>query len=746
MDHLPIPVDPECPLPKVPWLGMMYDGHGIHRYPERMGWTRVNHNGLHYLLRGDELEEDEVFEMAFHQAWLWTALLVDIMRTYDVVTNFSDFTTPRFSTEINYPGTVIYLTTQHLPAYLKEMASRDQSFPIGERENRLANALAILAEAVDFASCCAGAGGLHSSSLSDEIALSMARDFFDETANGISQDMKQAFQGFSQLKSKLLRLKLQSSGWCRSSVALLEDHLDVENVLYASMLQRKGPVRDHSQCSDHTCVAYQIEEGVYQTRHVNGDCGCDFVMVDVTSVDRILQNDGIPAVMISAHATLEVVDVARGSLPYVCISHVWSDGLGNEKVNALPRCQLQRLREMCNRIQVGGHADRPSSVEGHSNLRTGSAGDQMLIWIDTLCVPVNSNRRLALEAIGRTFKEAEVVLVIDLELTSVSLSTRWQELCLRVGLSGWSRRLWTFQEAALAKDRLYFQFKEGPLDLWRETIDSLTQGLREPSFRNTSDQACMLFFRRCARPYFEDDSFLFTFLWMAQSLRFRTTSKQKDEPFCLASSLSLDPSRILQFSTIEERMREFWRILPEMPSTLFFLSCARLQFPGYRWAPRTFLEPLSNPVWRWRGEGTTRIARWDENAHGLRVCIPGYLLSFATPLMPEDKKRGLVIWVRKSTSLEDSFNATLRSEEDYAHVCGLSEVILIIENDVDLPLSCLVHRIGEEQNVVSVEYLFAVDICPVKEMINWESIDADKWKWQAECTKEYSEDQTWCIG
>jgi hypothetical protein len=761
MDHLPTPAEPAFPAPKIPWLGLMYDGRGFHRYPERMGWERVNHNGMFYLLRGDELEGNKEFEMAFHQAWLWKTLLVEVLRTYDVVTNFSDFTTPRLNTKEPLPeGTVIYLTTEHLPAYLEEMAARDRLFPLRERKDRLAAVLTILGMAFDFAECAASADGLHSSALSDEIALSvlvlgqtlqnairsMAEDLFDENAEGMLQDMETALKGFSQLKSKFLRIRLQNAGWCKSDVKLFEAYLDVENLYYASMLQRNGLVKDHSGCSDDTCLAHQLVEGSYETRHTNPDCKCGYVGVDIASVDRILQDGGVPAVNISgeANARLKVVNVTADSLPYISISHVWSDGLGNERANSLPKCQLQRLREMCSKIPIAKHhTEVISNVDEDANALSGS---QMPIWIDTLCVPLSPNRQLALEAIGRTFQQAEVVLVVDLELTNASLNTRWQELCLRVGMSGWSRRLWTLQEAALARDRLYFQFKEGALDLWSKTLESLAESSRQRSFRSKSDEATMVFLRCRAKPHFEGESDLFTFIWMAKCLLFRRTSKQKDEAFCLASTLDLDVSRILRFATVEERMREFLRMLPVIPSTVFFLQGAKLQFPGYRWAPRTFLEPKSNPSSRWRGEETTRMAQWDESGRGVRVGLPGFLITFTKALLPEDEERGLSVWVKKPTTLAESFLVELRHKDYWRQICGLEKMILIVENDMTLPLGFLAYPRGEESNVAFVDYICPVHITPVKEMINWEAIDHAGHYWQAECTVEYGDDQDWCIG
>ena len=261
--------------------------------------------------------------------------------------------------------------------YLEEMLRRDRSYPHEERRHRLSLVLTILKTALEYARCAASTSGMYYS-LSDEIALSilvlgqtlqnairaMTADWFDfdEYAEDNTHDMKAAFKGFSFLNSKLLRNRLQSTRWCKSEVKLLEQYVDVEQVYYASMLQRHGSVKDHSQCSDTTCLAQQVHEG-YRTRHINADCNCGHIGVDVSDVDRILQDGGIPAIKIftGKDTKLEVVDVAADVVPYIAISHVWSDGLGNETANSLPRCQLQHLCEITSKIRPT--RDRIETIE-----------------------------------------------------------------------------------------------------------------------------------------------------------------------------------------------------------------------------------------------------------------------------------------------------------------------------------------------------------------------------------------------
>jgi hypothetical protein len=723
----------------------------------------VDHNGWHYLLPPVDREGDDQFTMAFHQAWLWIGLLVEVLRTYDVVVSFSDFTTPPLNTLEPLPeDNVVYLTTTHLSAYLKELAARDRSFGLQERRVRLSYVLSIFEMAYDFSTCIAAAGGLHACELSDDVALSIlslgvtlqntiretTEDIFDSDQSGLPEHMEAALKGFSSLKSKYLRTRFENTDWCRSDIKLLEDHLDVELIYYASMLQRKGLKRNHSGCSDDACLAHQVIKGSYETRHVDQNCTCHHITINVETVDRILLQGGVPAVKIGCEGDmrLEVVDVADASTPYICISHVWSDGLGNERSNSLPRCQLQHLQELCSKTPLGKHqVASETSMHKEERAHHELTDCQVPIWIDTLCVPLSQHRKLALQAIEKTYRHADIVLVIDLELTNTRWNAPLQELSIRAGICGWSRRLWTFQEAVLARDRLYFQFQGGAVNLWHETMESLDRSHREMSAHRRSDTAVMVFLRRRTKPFFENESGLFTFMWMAGSLLFRRTSKQRDEPFCLAAALELDTSRILRFDTVEERMREFWRMMPSIPSTIFFLGGDKLQFPGYRWAPQTLLQPMSNPSVRWRGEETTRMAQWDETGYGVRVSLPGFLIRLKKRLIMNGKF-GLMIPVRKAASLAESFMIEVKNEKYWPPLCYINEFVLVVENDIALPVGFLAQLNGTTSSATSVEYICPVTITPIKEWINWECMDHNGQFWQAECVEEYGPDNHWCLG
>jgi hypothetical protein len=87
--------------------------------------------------------------------------------------------------------------------------------------------------------------------------------------------------------------------------------------------------------------------------------------------------------------SIEVVDAALTSEPYIAISHVWSDGLRNPRINALPRCQILRLRDLVANLprMRAANTDETADTNVQDNISVPQR-QHLLIWIDTLCVPL----------------------------------------------------------------------------------------------------------------------------------------------------------------------------------------------------------------------------------------------------------------------------------------------------------------------------------------------------------------------
>ena len=249
-------------------------------------------------------------------------------------------------------------------------------------------------------------------------------------------------------KPSPLNPRLKELGWCDNEVLHL-NRQDNTGLFLASMLKR--PLSDslsHEQCSHERCVAHDINDDDYKTRHTDdcpGSWPCHAISIDQQKLCSVLRDGGIPIVIISACTgpaglpNVRVVDYYSCNIEYVAISHVWAHGLGNPKENALPLCQISRMARLC------------SELSSRHNGVMGKVG----FWIDTLCIPVHPDmkdfRKLAIKKLASTYSQASQVLVLDVDLQRCSKFCSKTELATRILCSGWMKRLWTLQEAVMSK-------------------------------------------------------------------------------------------------------------------------------------------------------------------------------------------------------------------------------------------------------------------------------------------------------
>ena len=171
-------------------------------------------------------------------------------------------------------------------------------------------------------------------------------------------------------------------------------------------------------------------------------------------------------------------------------------GLGNPDGNQIHLCQLEYIRDCL--LDNPGHvtaARAAYQAEGwsHDGLRhkegqkwrkwnyTGTGqrrrhishhifNKEMLFWIDTLCIPAAEGheawRSEAIRKLPHVYAVGKTVLVFDLELLQLEHKRcSSAEIQLRIALSSWMRRCWTFQEAVIAGGKLHVQFKDGAYDI-----------------------------------------------------------------------------------------------------------------------------------------------------------------------------------------------------------------------------------------------------------------------------------------
>jgi hypothetical protein len=412
-------------------------------------------------------------------------------------------------------------------------------------------------------------------------------------------------------KGGLIYQQLHADGWCQYEIASFVTKFPGSGLYYISNLNPPGVTKNHSRCTEFKCFAYQLVEKEYTIQHAINDCGCPYVYDEPDLVRSILEAGSIPLVSFLGDDNAEALRIVEAvpELEYVAISHVWSDGLGNLDHNALPICQLRRLSSLA------------SAALQHINKNCAP-----IYWVDTICCPPESGKAqdLAISRMRDTYEKASCVLVLDSWLQNQPIKGYSDcEIMVRIACSGWNRRLWTFQEGALAQ-RLLIQFADGIFDLDRAAGD-LYSG-RDVVFELTLKNSIVkqvLGTRSLQVPQMDT---VLRIKAIMSSLKFRSTSVPSDEALCLGAMLNLDVMRILRTSNkVEERMATLWSMLPEVPADLALFGGRRLTAAAMGWAPATLLSP--------RDPGWAQIVKYSDPAsgvsclEGLRVHFPGFELS-----------------------------------------------------------------------------------------------------------------------
>ena len=155
----------------------------------------------------------------------------------------------------------------------------------------------------------------------------------------------------------------------------------------------------------------------------------------------------------------------------------WSDGLGNPTENALPKCQLRHLEQLISELPQYNQTFSSEDVPFDERVwrdplpyRRLEPADQRsddqprYFWVDTLCVPLEPHRlrKEAIKNMRAVYSRATRVLVLDSALMQSTMDSCEEEKLARITVSTWIRRLWTLQEAALARVA-YFQFSGEPV-------------------------------------------------------------------------------------------------------------------------------------------------------------------------------------------------------------------------------------------------------------------------------------------
>lgn len=400
-----------------------------------------------------------------------------------------------------------------------------------------------------------------------------------------------------------------SSGWCPSQIKMFAGGSKNQQTLHFLTCLGQPACGDlHGKCNRHRCSAYRDDLPEYQTKHIAG-CSCEHFMIDTKRLTEILETGYVPLLRIQRGHTLDELSVelvpSQSTSPYIALSHVWADGLGNSDKNALPRCQLDFLLQ---------------TINDYYSIVSPQATEKVLLWCDTLCCPVEPGKakNIALTQMKRIYLEATRVLVLDASIRTYEYQTiDADEACIRILNSGWTRRLWTLQEGILpAKNhRLSFMFKDEVINAQKLTLKMFQ--IRESSVgrRGLADNIIIRMINFAPGPPIEYHGDRREDLGTIEpGLHNRSVSVSSDEPLLIANLLDLDVAKILigpcplancsKSNCDHSRIYRMWLLMPTafrgIPRNVLLRVGPRLSEPGFRWALSTLLydEVLNLPLSR----------------------------------------------------------------------------------------------------------------------------------------------------
>jgi hypothetical protein len=603
MEHIPQPKSGRVARMREPmrvWTNVDYDGGPLLDYLDRIHWTEEDILKCSYSRRS-QLEIHCVL-----QQWAYFGVLNQILGVPRPETSFT-------RREQNH----LVLTTQALPQIVQSWIARQRQLPLAERRERertMAGCLhhfsRIFTRIIIGNTQFLEPAFYLSVLILYEYLLAARLLAFGPWPTELG-DYPISLDFFMTGGQELLITYMEDDGWCRSEISLLYENLNSMELFFVGNLDRPGPEKDHSNCSDQKCLAYQVKEEEYRTRHVVEGCRCNFVSTSQAELASILLDStgSVPLVVPKepeAWGDSELtVSLAESNIHghfqrYVAISHVWSDGLGNSKANAIPLCQFRRISRLVSILYNG---------------------ETVPFWLDTLCFPLEPEEayNTALIRMRDSYENADKVLVLDGYLLSHNTEgLSYDEILAMIMCSPWNRRLWTLQEACLARN-LVFQFATTHVDSSNAIKDSLEEkaDLNSLLFPNIWNAHADL------RAIEVADSKTMNILSAKKALSYRSTSVPGDEPLCLGNLLNVEPESVVEAKSTEARMKVIWDAQPEYFAPCLFWEGPKLPFKGYRWASLSLMDSYITSGKTYHGKSSPAILSPD----GLLVQIPGILLS-----------------------------------------------------------------------------------------------------------------------
>lgn len=278
--------------------------------------------------------------------------------------------------------------------------------------------------------------------LAIQILCETLSDAFDVSVFSNSEEthgMKISQETYLAPVNRLLR----RSGWCPKEIRRLPHKVTYRYFL--SFLRQSPMPLDPSHDGQRECTCVPLDEP-FTPAHVDQSCRCENVEVPQDTEEEVSSGKIVLFTYRSHQRTQQslqrtCIDLSEQSTPFIAVSHVRMQGLGNESRNSLPFCQLTRIQTLVDRL--GGN--RPGGT---------------CFWIDTLCIPVQRHKRkIALRSVWDIFARAQSTLVWDPPLYMENFANS-EEALVRIRYSSWKRRAWTLKEGFVTNNLVFGFFTD----------------------------------------------------------------------------------------------------------------------------------------------------------------------------------------------------------------------------------------------------------------------------------------------
>ncbi|KAL8707992.1 MAG: hypothetical protein Q9220_007072 [cf. Caloplaca sp. 1 TL-2023] len=435
----------------------------------------------------------------------------------------------------------------------------------------------------------------------------------------------------SPMPAKFSIWRMLDQHWCFAQVkTMLRFHVPFVNHYLSGLPRQHFQIHD-GFCSWEQCLANNVDEMSYQTKHLQSDCQCEFLGPDPSDLANIIRDNRMPLVeleIMNHRPKLRLVSAKLGT-KYVSISPVWIGGLGNFQENKLPSCQLLNLYRLLHNLSffrpqqprmtyfqiswprwidssllyIQWLLNKVSQVRSFFNQIQLKHTEPMRFWMDTLCVPVQPEnavlRQNAINNMALTYAAAERCLVLDQELQSITMKHLTPtQLNAHVLCSTWLTRSWTFQEARLSR-AWYAQFKDGLFNPNNKLNAAIDQRLYNDWNLFKSDEQMLAgqlinwYYSMPAvrKPDMDSnqnnriiESEISNMMNVWNQLVSRSTSKMEDVHGILANTLDLSAAEVLALPA-QQRMKAILRAQKKIPAKLVFTLADKIQDENCRWVP-----------------------------------------------------------------------------------------------------------------------------------------------------------------